>query len=189
MSFCSVNELHKFSFEDCVVVKAYLTGGQVRFSLEAVRVKPDNSQNKNYTESYADTSELDLKKPSVLSLVKEGWRMYNADGVLEQEVPDETVPADAFSSVAERLTGAYLFSVKELPAGGAAGGDAGNTAGDNAGGQAGDDAGGVRRTAVLRFEIPPEVEFDTAPTESYELTVSFTDSYLRWDRYLNKVQS
>ena len=181
MSFCSVNELHKFSFEDCVVVKAYLTGGQVRFSLEAVRVKPDNSQNKNYTESYADTSELDLKKPSVLSLVKEGWRMYNADGVLEQEVPDETVPADAFSSVAERLTGAYLFSVKELPAGSAAE--------DNAGSAAGDDAGGVRRTAVLRFEIPPEVEFDTAPTESYELTVSFTDSYLRWDRYLNKVQS
>ena len=173
MSFCSVNELQKFSFEDCVVAKAYLTGGQVRFSLEAVRVKPDNSQNKNYTESYADTADLDLKEGEVLSLVKEGWRMYNADNVLEQEVPDEPVPADAWRDIAERLTGAYLFSVKELPAEGASA----------------DDAGSARRTAVLRFEIPPEVEFDTEPTESYELTVSFTDSYLRWDRYLNKVQS
>lgn len=173
MSFCSVNELPKFSFEDCVVAKAYLTGGQVRFSLEAVRVKPDNSQNTHYTESYADTADLDLKGAEIVSLVKEGWRMYNADGVLEDEVPDEPVPADLYRSVAERLAGAYLFSVKELPAGDVPG----------------DDAGAARRTAVLRFEIPSEVEFDTSPTESYELTVSFTDSYLRWERYLNKVQS
>ena len=61
MKFNAVNELEHFSFRDAQIQKAEWTGDALRFELEAVIVKADNSQNGNYTDSYAGTTQMELK--------------------------------------------------------------------------------------------------------------------------------
>ena len=45
------------------------------------------------------------------------------------------------------------------------------------------------RTGVITVEYPPEEQYDTLPTQSFELTVRFRDVILEWDFYMNKVET
>ena len=67
MGFESVNEIDKFSFDDCVVKKFEVQEGQLYLELEALIVKAGNSQNTNYTESYAGPTTVRLKEGKILS--------------------------------------------------------------------------------------------------------------------------
>ena len=163
MSFCSVNELDKFSFEDCVLSKIEFPEGAVRMTLEALRVLPRNSQNTNFTESYAGTAELLLKNAVCLSVIREGYRYLDANGALVSEVPDLELPAERPEELRETLKESYLFSVQKDP------------------------APTDRPVWRFRFEEPKEEEFDTLPTDSYELTFAFSEAVVRWDYYLNRV--
>ena len=49
MKFESVNELEKFSFEDCVITGLEERPERFILNLEALIVLPENSQNTNFT--------------------------------------------------------------------------------------------------------------------------------------------
>lgn len=89
MKFKAVNELEHFSFRDAQIEKAEWTDDALRFELEAVIVKANNSQNGNYTDSYAGTTQMELKNAEIQKAVKEGYKYYDANDVLLEEKPDE----------------------------------------------------------------------------------------------------
>lgn len=163
MSFRSVNEIDQFSFEDCVVSELHICGPVIRLTLEALRVLPHNSQNTNFTESYAGTVMLTLTEGTCISAAKEGYRYYNANGVLQTEIPDAPLPLNQLPLLEETLKESYLFSF-ELDA-----------------------APTEKRIGRLRFELPKEEIYDTTPTETYELAFSYEDAVFSWDRYMNRV--
>ena len=60
--FVSTNEFDKFGYDDCLVKSIRETASGLVLELEALIVRARNSQNTNYTDSYADTTTLVLKK-------------------------------------------------------------------------------------------------------------------------------
>ncbi len=166
MKFTSVNELHNFSFRDCVIARFEIREDLVSMELEALIVEPSNSQNTHFTQSYAGTAYLRLTEAAVLSGVKVGYRTYDADGKLLSEIPDVTMDEKEIAALPGRSTGAFLpgIALKESK-------------------------DPDRKLGVITVEFPPEEQFDTLPTDSYELTVSFENAVIEWDFFMNKVET
>src|SRR5699024_263598 len=99
MGFESVNEIDKFSFDDCVVKKFEVQEGQLYLEMEALIVKAGNSQNTNYTESYAGPTTVRLKEGKILSGIKEGYKYYDANEVLLSEEPDQELDQDTLDAL------------------------------------------------------------------------------------------
>ncbi len=56
--FKSINEVDKFRYDDCVINEVEIGDTSLCLRVEALIVKANNSQNSNYTESYADEAKI-----------------------------------------------------------------------------------------------------------------------------------
>ncbi len=115
MKFHSVNEPEHFSFRDAQVFLFEERDHRILLEVEALIVKGTNSQNTRFYDSYADTVQINLTEGKIISAVKEGFRYYNADGVLQREVPDEPLSEEQIGKLLKSCSGAYLFAVERKP--------------------------------------------------------------------------
>ncbi len=163
MKYKSVNEIEKFSFDDSVINKFEVENNLICLELEALIVKPDNSQNTNYTESYAGTTTVRFIAGKILSGVKEGYRYYNANDELLKEIPDEPLTDGQIMELIKSCEGAYLFSMAKKEE--------------------------IDNQYVYRMgiEFCDEAEANTM-AESYLLEVAFEKAVFEWDFYMNRVQ-
>lgn len=162
MAFQSINEIEKFSFEDCRINKFEVKENQIYMELEALIVKPDNSQNTNYTESYAATTKVKLTEGQILSGIKDGYKYYDANDVLIKEVPDETFTKERVTNFPKTCEGAFLYALtKEKQE-------------DN--------------VNYYTMGIEFEDEEDNTVADSYQLKICFEKAVFSWETYLNRVQ-
>lgn len=164
MSFRSVNEIDKFSFEDCVLTKIVQESTGLCLELEALIVRPTNSQNTNYTESYAGPTSAHLTDCRILAAVKEGYRYLDANDNPVEEIPDCALSEEETAALLKRAPGCYLFAMDPV-----------------------EEKEGVS-TYQLALEFPNDDVYDTTATETYRLTVSFTKAEFTWQFYMNRVQ-
>lgn len=158
MSFKTTNELEHFLFEDCVISNFKVQENSIALEVDGLIILPNNSQNTNYTESYADTASILFTNAKLLSGIKDGYKYYDANEVLVDEVPDQPLSDAELSAFVKNTKGAYLFAIDE---------------GEN---------------YILSIEIPNEDEYDTSTTETYQITLSADSISISWERYLNRVQ-
>ena len=112
MSFVSKNEIEKFAFYDCVIVKRDVKEDRVSYTVEALIVKPDNSQNSNYTKSYAV---IDFIGGEELSGVKDGYRKYDANDNIIEEVSDTVLDDMTLESIVKNCGDMYLCGIDRIP--------------------------------------------------------------------------
>ena len=165
MKYECINELQNFSFEDCTIKRFEVTDSTVSFEVDALIVKPANSQNTNYTESYAGTALIRLIGGTLLSGRKEGFKYYDADDHLISVTPDEELSPEQLKEFPSLCRDAYLFRLEESS------------------------AGEARLLLDICIEFPAEEEY-AAPgdADSYALTASCEKVIIGWDQYLNRVQ-
>lgn len=162
MAFQSINEIEKFSFEDCKITKFEVKENQIYMELEALIVKPDNSQNTNYTESYAATTKVKLTGGQILSGIKDGYKYYDANDVLIKEVPDKPLTEAQLETFPKNCEGAFLYALtKEKQE-------------DN--------------VNYYTMGIEFEDEEDNTVADSYQLKICFEKAVFSWETYLNRVQ-
>ena len=162
MGYQSVDEIEKFSFEDCKISRFQVREKQIDMELEALIVKPDNSQNTNYTESYAGTTVAKFTGGKILSGVKDGYKYYNANDVLIKAVPDEPMTPEQLEKFPKTCEGAFLFSLVKTK----------------------------EEVNIYYYEMGivfEDVE-DNTVADSYQLTISFEKAVFTWEQYLNRVQ-
>lgn len=163
MSYKSVNEIEQFNFDDCQVTEFESTGNEIRLVLEALIVKARNSQNTNFTESYAGTTSVKLENGCIISAVKDGLKYYNADGVLQNEIPDKELSKAEIKSLIKKCPGAYLYSMEKQK----------------------------QENDIFYYEIGIEFvdEEDNTMGDSYRIRVSFDRAVFMWEHFMNRVQS
>lgn len=159
MGFQSVNELEHFSFQDAQIKKFQVEKEHILLILEAVIVKGSNSQNSNYTDSYAGTLSMRLMGANIQKAVKEGYRYYDANDVLMEEVPDTALSEEEIKCFIKNSEDYYLFDVVKVE-------DAQNDTGH----------------FLYLFGIDADEE------NSYWFQIEFDKSILEWERYMNRVQ-
>lgn len=164
MKYQSINEIEKFSFEDCRISKFEVKEDRIQLELEALIVKPDNSQNTNYTESYAGTTNARFIGGKILSGIKEGYRYYDANDVLLKETPDEPLTMEQILKLIRACAGAYLFLMEKKT-----------------------ETDGLYCYS-LGIELVDSSEEVDVMSDSYQLEISFEKAIFDWEFYMNRVQ-
>ncbi|MBR5993231.1 MAG: hypothetical protein IK018_05460 [Lachnospiraceae bacterium] len=106
--FKSIDETDKFSYEDCVLTGIEKAEDGLIMDVEALIVRENNSQNTNFTESYAGPTAIKFVDGKITDIVKAGFKYYDADGRLIKEVPDEPVVKPQWESLIKTFDGNYL---------------------------------------------------------------------------------
>lgn len=164
MAFTSVNEIELFSFADCQLVSMKMEKDKVVLEANSVIVRARNSQNSHFTDSYADTLTMTLEGAVIEKAAVEGYKRFNADDVLIEEVQDRPLSEEELQGLAEGCRGFYLFAFDLL------------------------EKRGDRSLYVLEIEDPGEDGYDVMESVTYELKISFSRAVFSWDRFLNHVE-
>lgn len=165
MGFQSVNELEQFSFEDCQITIFRANDEGLFFEVEALIVKARNSQNTNYTDSYAGTTQIRLQGGKIISAFKEGYKYYDANDVLVNEIPDQALEEGEIKSFPGKCEGAFLFAMEKR-----------------------EDIEGQIHYAI-GIEFADDSDFGSNVTETYQLDIVFDKAIVNWERYMNRVQN
>lgn len=163
MGFQSINEIETFDFQDCQIISFEIGENQVFLELEALIVKANNSQNSNYTESYAGTTTVKFENAKILSAALEGYQYFDANDVLLEEIPDKPLPEDSLASLPALFKDGYLYAVEKTK-----------------------EADSLFHYC-LRIESAENEEPDLK-SDSYQIELSFEKAVFCWERYLNRVQ-
>ncbi|MBQ7707842.1 MAG: hypothetical protein IJT72_08685 [Lachnospiraceae bacterium] len=113
MGFKSTNEIEKFTFDDCVISSFKVNEAGIILVLDALIVDSNNSQNTNYTESYADITTARLLDGKIISAKKDGYKYYDANEVLMEEVPDVVLNEEETDKIIKSCGGAYLYYMEK----------------------------------------------------------------------------
>lgn len=163
MAFQSINELNQFRYDDCQICEMVIEPSQIKLTVEALIVARNNSQNTNFTESYADTTMIRLTEGCIVSGVKDGYKYYDANDVLLNEVADTPLTEEELAQFPKLCEGAYMYSVDKE-----------------------EDVDG-KNCYSFGFEFVDEAE--QAMGDSYRLKIAFEKAIVTWDRYMNRVQN
>jgi len=106
--FKSIDETDKFSYEDCVLAGMEWAEDGILFEVEALIVRENNSQNSNFTESYAGPAVIKFVAGRITDVVRVGFKYYDADGQLLKTVPDENESPLVWESLFKKFPGNYL---------------------------------------------------------------------------------
>lgn len=159
MKFCSNNEIEKFAYNDCVITGVVKRDSELVLNLEALIVKANNSQNSNFTDSYAGETECKISGITYYKLCKIGFKYYDADDNLISETPDEEMDINS-ADLDNLMKDMYLYKLEKT-----------------------DEDG------LLHLEFETVEEDISVPTDAYELVFSADNIAISWDRYMNRVQN
>ena len=164
MAFKSVNEISAFSFEDCMITKFEYKEKEVYMELEALIVKANNSQNTNYTESYAGPTQVRLQGAKVISGYQEGSKYYDANDVLLSEIPDRPFSKEELQDFLKTCEGNYLYCMEPVK-----------------------EAEGSYEYS-MGIEYAEDNDYGSTVRDSFRLNSCFEKAIFEWDRYMNRVQ-
>lgn len=112
MSYVSKNEPSNFRYDDCVINEVKWKGNTLSFLVEALIVKANNSQNTNFTESYAGDTRIAFDNAKITKIIKEGYKKYDANDNLLEAIEDKEVSADEVELC--DFGGQYLISLQQI---------------------------------------------------------------------------
>lgn len=164
MSFKAVDEIYNFDFQDAQIFNAKFGDG-ISFELEALIVEPENTQNENFTKSYAGTTKVRLVDGRITGGCKDGYKRYDANNKLLEEVDDSPMDEDALKLILKSGSGAYLYAMDANP-----------------------DSEEGNYSYTLNLEFPSKEAYDNIGGVSYQVSVKFTKAIFEWDKYMNRVQ-
>ena len=95
MKFHCKNELSLLSFDEAVVKEFKIEKDTIQMQFSGGVVKADNSQNGRFQDMFCGEITLWLHQAKLVKIVKEGMKYYDANGVLQEEIPNEDVPVPA----------------------------------------------------------------------------------------------
>ena len=159
--YISKNEAEGFSYEDSIITGLQIEDDGIYLLVEALVVEPQNSQNTNFQRSYADTATITFAEGKVVNAVKEGFKRYDADDKLLEEIPDREMDRAQLDSLLAGLKGQYLYDLK-------------------AAGQEND-----TRNYVLGIEQATD-DLTGVDADSYQILIQCRDMTVSWERYMNR---
>ncbi|MBU5479376.1 hypothetical protein KQI69_09175 [Eubacterium sp. MSJ-13] len=111
MNFRTVDEFENFDFDEAHISGIENRNGHVFLMLDNVMIKANNSCNRDIREMRTNDLVLKLQDGKITSFIKEGVKVYNADGVFQREIPDEIIPIEKYQETFDMLIDKYMLEV------------------------------------------------------------------------------
>ena len=119
MKYMTTNEFAHFGFGEAHVGDIQLTDGFFRMELDNVMILPENSCNRDIRTMRTNNLLFKVQGGKVESLIREGVKIYDANGNFKEQTSDVALPREEYKDAAEQIADGYIFSAEKEEADGA----------------------------------------------------------------------
>lgn len=113
MSYHTQDELAGFDFSESTIKKIEWRERQLEILCADVIILTSNSQNTDVEKLGTDELLIRLKNAEKPELKKDGYRIYNLDDTIREEIPDQMIPESAWKELFESLEGQAIYSIEK----------------------------------------------------------------------------
>lgn len=111
MSYHTVNELEHFDFAGAQVYSIEERGTQLFLQLGYVTIKGDNSCNRDVRDMGTNELSLRLKGVARMELIREGYKVFDADGNPKADCADEIIAKQKYKEVFQELENGSIYAL------------------------------------------------------------------------------
>lgn len=108
----TINEINHFELGEAVIGDIQLTDRMFHVVLDNVKIKPENSCNRDIRTMRTNELLLKLDEAEIISLVQEGFREYDASGNLRHTYEDVTIAPEQYKETEEVLVEGTVYELK-----------------------------------------------------------------------------
>lgn len=112
MKYKTIDELGHFLFSEAHIDQAMATPDSFCLILDNVTILPENSRNRDIRQMRANQLHLTIFG-SLLSFVEEGYRVYDANGNLKEQILDRTLKPEEYAKGLKSLSDLTVYSIEK----------------------------------------------------------------------------
>ena len=113
MGFYTENEVETFDFGEAHISEIRFGLGSFYMLLDNVKILEQNSCNRDVRTMRTNGLTFRIIDPQIVAVTEEGCKIYNADGVLQKEVPDRTVSPEEYANLCKELEDAVIYKLEK----------------------------------------------------------------------------
>ena len=113
MSFFTENEVEHFDFSEAHISELRFGLGPFYMLLDNVKILEANSCNRDVRTMRTNGLTFRITDPQVVAVTEEGYTLYNANGVLQREVPDRALDPQEYAELCKNLEDAVIYELKK----------------------------------------------------------------------------
>ena len=113
MKYTTTNEFNQFEFEEAHISDIQIVEGRFFMLLDNVKILPDNSCNRDIRKMRANELFLKVTNGSMVSLIEEGYRLYDANGKLTREIEDREVSAEEYKVITDAFIDGMVYEIEK----------------------------------------------------------------------------
>ncbi|MDD3368851.1 MAG: subtilin biosynthesis sensor protein SpaK [Lachnospiraceae bacterium] len=113
MKYTTKNETTGFDFGGSVIAEAKQMIGYFYMLLDDVRIKPENSCNRDIREMRTNNLNFTITNGQITALIEEGYKVYDANEKLVRQEADKTVPQEEYNEVLKSVAEGSIYSLEK----------------------------------------------------------------------------
>ena len=113
MKYTTTNEFNQFEFEEAHISDIQIVEGRFFMLLDNVKILPDNSCNRDIRKMRANELFLKVTNGSMVSLIEEGYKLYDANGKLTREIEDREVSAEEYKVITDAFIDGMVYEIEK----------------------------------------------------------------------------
>ena len=113
MSFFTENEVETFDFSEAHIGELRFGLGPFYMLLDNVKILEKNSCNRDVRTMRTNGLTFRITDPQIVAVTEEGYKLYNADGVLQKKVPDRRVAPEEYAELCKELEDAVVYKLEK----------------------------------------------------------------------------
>lgn len=160
MKYRTVDEAHHFNFQDADIIEIGMEGKRLVLNLGHVTILPENTCNRDIREMGTDEMVFQIQNAEIVQFVKEGYKVYDADGNLKESFEDRTLGQEEYGQAFKQLAQGAMYDLQRKSL---------------------EDTEGC-------YEYDIYLDED-ATGRTYRLTVRGKHDIQEWDRFMNRESS
>lgn len=114
MSYQLINKLQQFSFQHGSMLSCKWNDTNLYMEIDGAVANDNNDYNNRSVNTYISTLSLQFFEAKVEELLLEGYKYYDANNVLLDEVPDKTIDPEKLDEIMRLCESGYIANAKIL---------------------------------------------------------------------------
>ena len=116
MKYQSVDSLDHFSFNQAAIFDVDYTSSHLKLQLANVTILSSNEHNQDIMDMRTNDLILTFEEPAILNITEEGYKVYDANEQLLEEIPDRILSQQEYISVIQELPESFIYSIDVISA-------------------------------------------------------------------------
>lgn len=113
MAYLTNNELEHFDFSQSSVIEIKRTQDYFVVHCSDVIIPLSNSCNEDVEKMGAEEVAVRFRNPNMVTAKKDGYKIYNLDDTLREEIPEEEIEPEAMKKFLKDMEGNPLFGIEK----------------------------------------------------------------------------